>query len=83
MSGGRPRYPVTVCIDAPRQCPSHPDFEHDNCFGCVPKDFSPRTGKSKKYRQHPVKNPDVPGGVRWHWNGGCNPAPVGDGSTNQ
>lgn len=59
-----------VYICGPRDCPNDPDFEHDNYFGCVPKDFSPRTGRSKRYRQS--KGADD----RYRWNGGCDAAPI-------
>ena len=56
------KYRWYIC--GPTDCPHHPDFEHDNYFGCVPKDFSPNTGRSKKYRQ-------IKRGGRFRWNGGC------------
>jgi hypothetical protein len=55
-------YGIRVC--GPSSCPSDPAFEHDNYFGCVPTDFSPRTGLSKTYRQ--VRGAD---GI-YYWNGG-------------
>lgn len=57
------RYKVYVC--GTTDCPNDPDFEHDNYYGCVPKDFNGRTGKSKSHYQ--TKGDDG----RYHWNGGC------------
>ena len=58
-------YAVYLC--GPRQCPTDPAFEHDNFYGCVPKDFSERTGRSKTHRQHRDED------GRYRWNGGCDP----------
>jgi hypothetical protein len=69
------RYKTYLC--GPSDCPNDPAFEHDNYFGCVPKDFSPTTGRSKKYRQHRVARPDLPLGERYEWNGGCDAARAG------
>lgn len=55
--------PQTI-IRGARACPNDPDFEHDNYFGCVPKDFKERTGRSKTYRQTEHEG-------RYYWNGGC------------
>lgn len=49
----------------PTTCPNDPAFDHDNYYGCVPKDFSTTTGRSKTHRQ--TKGPDG----RYQWNGGC------------
>jgi len=68
MKPGRPRYPTTI-LCAPRACPHDPAFEHDNYFGCVPRDFSPTTGKSKSHHQRKTVRDD--GRERWLWNGGC------------
>lgn len=54
---------VYICGDAP--CPQDPTFEHRFYFGCVPKDFSDRTGTSKIH--HQAKGADG----RYRWNGGC------------
>jgi len=54
----------TTIICGPTTCPHDPNFEHDNYFGCIPKDFRERTGKSKTYRQ-------TRHGDRYYWNGGC------------
>lgn len=56
-------YAIYLC--GPTVCPADPNFEHDNYFGCIPKDFSSTTGRSKKYRQSEGSN------GRYHWNGGC------------
>lgn len=55
------RYHTYIC------CPHDERFEHDNYFGCVPKDFSPTTGRSKRFRQ-------TKRGERFWWNGGCDAA---------
>jgi hypothetical protein len=61
--GGKTR--VFVC--GPGVCPTDSaHFEHDNYFGCVPRDFNPATGKSKTFAQ--VRG----AGGLYHWNGGCN-----------
>lgn len=67
------RYKTYIC--GPSDCPNDPAFEHDNYFGCIPKDFSEKTGRSKTHRQHQ----DADG--RYRWNGGCDQhasAPVGE-----
>lgn len=58
------KYAVYVC--GPGDCPSDPEFIHENLMGpvCVPRDFSLTTGRSRKRRQHHF-------GDRWWWNGGC------------
>ena len=68
---GRPKYPSLVCILGPHDCPNDPDFEHDHYYGCVPKDFRPGSGTSKKYRQHRVESDRFEFGYRYQWNGGC------------
>ena len=57
------KYRVFVC--GPSDCPNDPEFEHDNYYGCVPKDFKPVTGRSKSHRQAQ----DAQGLYRW--DGGC------------
>lgn len=52
-----------ICGTGP--CPNDDRFEHDNYFGCIPKDFKERTGRSKTFRQE--RGPDG----RYYWNGGC------------
>lgn len=59
-------YVVHLCGDAP--CPNDPTFEHRFYFGCVPKDFSERTGRSKTHRQR--RGAD---GL-YRWDGGCDVA---------
>lgn len=54
---------VYLCGDT--KCPTDPDFEHRFYFGCVPKDFSDRTGHSKTHRQRQGLD-----GL-WRWDGGC------------
>lgn len=54
---------VYICGDAP--CPNDTDFEHRLYYGCVPKDFSDRTGLSKTHRQRQASD-----GL-YRWNGGC------------
>lgn len=61
-------YAARICGTG--RCPNDDAFEHDNYFGCVPKDFSERTGRSKTHRQ--TKGPDG----RFRWNGGCDAAPL-------
>lgn len=70
------RYRSYLC--GPSDCPNDPEFEHDNYFGCVPRDFSPTTGRSKTHRQIKtnVAAPGVPGEFRWKWDGGCGAVPV-------
>lgn len=64
-------YRVYIC--GPTDCPKDPDFEHDGYFGCIPRDFSQATGRSKKYRQ--ARGPDG----RYRWNGGCDAELTHDG----
>lgn len=68
------KYRVHLCgMDA--DCPHDPDFEHRPWpFGCVPRDFSERTGRSRTHRQHLA---EVLGyGERHRWDGGCDAAGV-------
>lgn len=58
------KYGIYVCEDGP-ECPNDKEFEHRFYFGCVPKDFVEKTGRSKSYKQ--VRGTDN----RYHWNGGC------------
>jgi hypothetical protein len=58
-------YRIYIC--GPYDCPNDPAFEHDNYFGCMPKDFNQRLGTSKRFRQSKV-------GEKYRWNGGCDPA---------
>lgn len=69
MSGDTMR--TIVC--EPGDCPIDPAFEHDNYFGCIPRDFNQRSGRSKTRSQRAV-DADVPGGKRYLWNGGCDGA---------
>lgn len=57
------KYAVYIC--GPTDCPNDSQFEHDGYYGCVPKDFSPNTGRSRTFRQ--TKGSDG----RYRWNGGC------------
>ncbi|MBO0837503.1 MAG: hypothetical protein J2P28_18620 [Actinobacteria bacterium] len=57
--------PRGIYLCGPRPCPIDDDFEHDNYYGCVPKDFNPSTGRSKTHAQS--LGPDD----RYHWDGGC------------
>ena len=68
----QPRTRVAI-VCGPYDCPNDPEFEHDNYFGCVPKDFSLRTGRSKKHRQ----TLDA-GSGRYLWDGGCDAKVTGD-----
>lgn len=52
----------------PSTCPYDPNFEHDNYFGCVPKNFNPRTGRAKGFPQ--TKRADG----KHRWPGGCHAA---------
>lgn len=72
------KYKTYIC--APSDCPHDPDFEHDNYFGCIPKDFSQTTGRSKTHHQSKVADTSSPTGYRYVWNGGC-AAPERDGMT--
>lgn len=63
------KYRTYVC-GVPYNCPNDPAFEHDGYYGCIPKDFSSRTGKSKTHQQ--TKGIDG----RYRWNGGCDVAKV-------
>lgn len=63
-------YRTYLC--GPSDCPTDPGFEHDNYFGCVPKDFKERTGRSATFRQK--KGADG----RYRWNGGCDPSNPSD-----
>lgn len=74
------RYKSYLC--GPTTCPNDPEFVHDNYFGCVPRTFSPTTGKAKGYRQVKtnVPAPGIPGEYRWKWDhGGCDPAVLDKG----
>ena len=51
------RYAIYIC--GPRDDPDDPLMEFDNYFGHVPKDFNPRTGKSKTHFQR--LNPETEG----------------------
>ena len=62
----------TAIVCGPYDCPNDPEFEHDNYFGCVPKDFKQRTGRSKTHSQ----TLDAESG-RYVWDGGCNRFAVG------
>lgn len=65
-----------IYICGPTDCPHDSEFEHDNYYGCVPKDFSGTTGKSKRH----VQKKDATGHYRW--NGGCDgTAQLGRGRT--
>lgn len=61
------KYAVYLC--GPTDCPNDPAFEHDGYYGCVPKNFSPTTGRSRTHKQ--TRGPD---GL-YRWNGGCDTAP--------
>ena len=59
-------YKTRVFVCQPTVCPTDSaHFEHDNYFGCVPKDFSVATGRSKTFAQTPGDD-----GL-YRWNGGC------------
>jgi hypothetical protein len=66
---------VSALLDEPSTCPRDPLFEHDNYFGCVPKDFNQRTGRSKTHHQAKRDDPNAPWGYRYRWNGGCDARP--------
>lgn len=63
------RYATYVC--GPSACPVDTDFEHDDYYGCVPKDFKPSTGRSKTHHTTRMTDPGSPLGYRYRWNGGC------------
>ncbi len=67
-------YRVYLC-GVETECPHDGEFEHRGWpFGCVPRDFSERTGRSRTHHQ---RSEDVPGyGDRYRWDGGCDAAGV-------
>lgn len=66
---GSDRLATPTLLDEPSSCPNDPLFEHDNYFGCVPKDFNRRTGLSKTHHQTYMSTST---GFRlYRWNGGC------------
>lgn len=58
---------MVTLICGPGTCPHDDRFEHDNYFGCVPKTFSPYTGRAAGFTQRHE-------GGRWRWPGGCHAA---------
>ena len=64
-----PSYRTYLC--GPTGCPNDSAFEHDNYFGCVPKDFKERTGRSKTNHQTKVTTGPGPLDYRYRWDGGC------------
>lgn len=62
---------MTVIVEADARCPHDDAFVHRFYFGCVPADFSDRTGRSKTNSQ--TKGADG----RYRWNGGCDAAETG------
>ena len=58
-------YRVYVC--GPRPDPDDPLMEYDGYLGHVPRDFNPRTGRSKTHEQR--RNPET-GLYEWHRLGG-------------
>ena len=66
----------TAIIDGQTPCPNDPDFVHEGyMYGCVPKDFSMRTGRSKTHHQTETVVKGLPWRI-WMWNGGCDLAGV-------
>jgi hypothetical protein len=64
--------PVAVWTDEAHPCPHDPDFVHEMWpYGCVPRDFSLTTGRSRKHRQRRVEHERFPLGWRYQWDGGC------------
>jgi hypothetical protein len=60
-------YAIRIC--GPTDCPNDPEFIHEGYpYGCVPRDFKERTGRSKTHKQS--RGPD---GL-YRWNGGCDVA---------
>jgi len=57
-----------VYLCGPGPCPNDKDAEHDNYFGCIPRDFSATTGKSKSHTSR--RGADG----HWRWGGGCDAA---------
>jgi hypothetical protein len=47
-------------------CPNDSAFEHTKYYGCMPKDFNYKTGRSKTYEQERGRRDRV-----CRWNGGC------------
>ena len=66
---------MSTHVDADALCPHDPDFVHRFYFGCVPADFSDRTGRSKTHRQTRSAEP-IEGLHRYQWDGGCDAAGV-------
>jgi hypothetical protein len=58
-------------ICGPSDCPNDPEFEHDNYYGCIPRDFSGTTGRSAKHRTTRTERPWFDLGYRFLWDGGC------------
>lgn len=67
-------YRVYIDGDGP-DCPHDDRFEHRFYFGCVPKNFSERTGRAKGHRQTETTIDGLPWNV-WLWDGGCDKAGV-------
>lgn len=61
-------YSVHLCGDS--ACPSDDTFVHRPFFGCVPANFSERTGRAKGHTQTETAIDGLPWKV-WLWNGGC------------
>lgn len=68
-SARKQRAIVHIC--GPTDCPQDPEFEHDGYYGCVPKNFSPTTGRSRTHRQQRVESDEFEYGYRYLWDGGC------------
>lgn len=57
-----------VCGDT--DCPNDPAFEHRFYYGCVPRDFSDQTGRSRTRRQTATAVDGLPWKLHL-WDGGC------------
>ena len=57
---------IYVCGD--NKCPKDSSFTHRFYFGCVPNDFSERTGRSKTNHQTLCTEHQ-----KYEWDGGCSP----------
>jgi hypothetical protein len=70
------RWAIYLC--GPSDCPNDDEFEHDGYFGCVPRNFSPTTGRSRTHRQHREEREWFSLGYRYVWDGGCDAQALGE-----
>ena len=62
---------AVVHICGPGPCPNDEDFHHESYYGCVPKNFSLNTGRSRTHKQRKFVHPSFPFGYKYLWDGGC------------